>query len=722
MTSSITIDIDAQNIATMTWNMPNKKVNVFNEDSVAAFEAATRRVLSDPQIIGCVISSAKDVFHVGADLEMALRLADLPSAELFTHVMAMNTLLRDIERSGKVFVAAIEGNAMGGGLEMALTCHARILAEDNRIQMCLPEAKLGLMPGLGGTQRMARMLPLMDAIKALSTGKTYRPAQALSAGLATKLVEPGATIAAAKTWIKENQGAKQPWDEKRPRFPAGQIHTAQNLPILAGAAGQIRKNTFGNYPAPAAILRTIYHGLQMPMDQALKVEARSFVQIVGTQTARNMVKTLFFGMNSANALERKPDGHDVRKFQKIGVIGAGLMGAGIVYQAAKRKIDVVVIDRDPKTARGALTYSEKLLKKLVLRGFMSQTDADAHLARITASADYADLAECDLVVEAVFEDNAVKEEVLKAVCAAVPESTVIASNTSTIPITDLATYVTSPERFIGLHFFSPVEKMPLLEIISGQATSTATLAAAFDFAKALSKTPIDVNDGRAFFTTRVVSSYVAEGMALLREGVAPALIENAGKLAGMPMGPLRLADMVNLDLAVKIADQTATDLGPEFSEPPGIQVAREMVAMGRLGEKSGAGFYDHQSHETSLWSGLATQFEQRTDQPSLDQVTDRLMLIQATETLRCADDGVLKNAIDADLGSILGWGFAPQSGGIASYIDGVGPKTVLDKLETLSGACGSRFNPPEYLRSLVAQNASLNGALGGQTLEEGGAP
>ena len=364
MTTAVMVSYDNDKIATMIWDVPGQKVNVFDEQSIADFEDAVRSVLADTSVIGCVIASAKDVFHVGADLDMALRFPGLPPGLLFQRVMRMNQLMLDMERSGKTFVAAIEGHAMGGGLEMALACHARIVADDSAIQLSLPEAKLGLMPGFGGTQRLSRLLPLTDAVTALSTGKSFRPKSALKIGLVTELADSGNVISAAKVWIKNNQGAKQPWDEKPARVPTGQIHTAKNLPILAAAAAQTRKNTFGNFPAPAAILRSVYHGLQMPIDQALKVEARNFIEMARTDVARNMIQTLFFGLNSANALEKKPTGFDIRGFRKVGIVGAGLMGAGIAYQASKCDLEVVVIDRDQETADGATKYSKDLLKKI----------------------------------------------------------------------------------------------------------------------------------------------------------------------------------------------------------------------------------------------------------------------------------------------------------------------------------------------------------------------
>jgi 3-hydroxyacyl-CoA dehydrogenase / enoyl-CoA hydratase / 3-hydroxybutyryl-CoA epimerase len=704
------VETDDDGVATLTLEMADKPVNVFTQGSLEAFEAAVTSLIDDEAVKAVIIASAKPVFHVGADLAMAQEMSARAAPELFTDIMRINSLFRRIETGGTTFVAAINGHALGGGLELALACHARIVANNDRLQLGLPEAKVGLMPGFGGTQRLTRLTPLADALPAIATGSPFSPAKALGLGLVTEVCEPDQLLAAAKAWALANPKATQPWDRKGYKLPSGAIHSPANFQFFAGASAQYRKNTGGHYPAPAAILDAVYQGLQMPIDQALKVEARRFVSISRSIVARSMIKTLFFGMNDANALVRRPAEPPKHSFKTIGMVGAGLMGGGIAYSAARAGCDVILIDTSMEAAERGKAYSERLLDKAVSRGKLAAEKRASHLDRITTTTDFAALAKADLVVEAVFESKDVKQTALKAIEAAVGPTAIIASNTSTIPITELAAFLDAPERFIGMHFFSPVEKMPLVEIISGKLTSSTALAAAFDLCQLLKKTPVDVNDGRGFYTTRVVSSYMIEGMALLREGVSPALIENAGKAAGMPMGPLRLADMVNLDLAVKIADQTKADSGDAYVEHPGIAAARQMVALERLGEKSGKGFYQYQD-DTRLWPDLATLFPLSSDQPDASAVTDRLLMIQAIETLRCFDDGVVKTAIDADLGSILGWGFPPHTGGIASYIDQETPSRLLEKAERLSKNAGARFEPPAGLRKLVNDNVSLHAVM-----------
>ena len=705
-----TIDVDKDGIAILTWDLADSAVNVFTEQAVIAFEEAINALIVDDAVKGVVIASAKPVFHVGADLDMAQNMSTRSAPQLFEDIMRINKVFRAIETGGKTFAAAINGHALGGGFEMALSCHARFVVDEPKLQLGLPEAKVGLMPGFGGTQRLARLIPLVDALPAMAQGAPLSPKKALKLGAITELVSYENLLERAKTWVLENPGSVQPWDKKGFKLPSGKVHTPANFQFFVGASAQGRKATYGNYPAPAAILEAVYHGLQMPIDQGLKVEARKFVSVAHSPVARAMIRTLFFGMNDANALKRRPQAPAKKTFQKIGIIGAGLMGAGIAYEVARSGIDVVLLDVAQEAAEKGKAYSTRLLDKAIARNRSTEAKKATHLSHIAPTIDYQALSDCDLVVEAVFEAKEVKEKVLRAIEEVVSAETIIASNTSTIPITQLSEYIEKPDRFIGLHFFSPVEKMPLLEIISGQETSEATLAGAFDLAKALRKTPIDVNDGRAFYTTRVVSSYMAEGMALLREGVAPALIENAGKLAGMPMGPLRLADMVNLDLVVKIADQTKADLGDAYQELPGIPAARRLVELERLGEKTSAGFYNHEAGAVRLWGELSEEFPMADIQPDVESVKQRLMLIQALETLRCFDDGVLKTAEDADLGSILGWGFPPFTGGIASYIDAIGADNLLSASQGLVSNAGVRFEPPQKLKALADAGSTLHAA------------
>ncbi len=699
------IELDDEGLATLTWDLRGKAVNVWTEGSIEAFWKAVDRLIDDPAVKGVVIASAKDSFHVGAELEMALRLGALPAEDLFRRIMAMHRLFRRMETGGTPFVAAIAGHALGGGLELALACHARIVVDDDRIQIGLPETKLGLMPGFGGTQRLPRLLTLSEAVPAIAQGKSFRPADAVRLGLATVLARREELVAQAKAWLKANPRAKQPWDAGV-ALSSGPVQSPANSQFFAGASATLRKQSFGNYPALRAALEAIYHGLQLPIDQGCKIEARKFVRVCGSFEAKAMIRTLFIGLNAANNLARRPGGVPKRSFSKIGMVGAGLMGGGIAYAVAKAGLDVVLLDQSPEAAERGRTYSEALLDKALARGRTTEAKRARHLDRIKTTTDYSALRDCDLVIEAVFEAKAVKADVLRSVEANVAPTTLIASNTSTIPITELAANLSRPERFIGLHFFSPVEKMPLVEIISGRATTGDTLAGAFDFCGTIGKTPIDVNDGRGFFTTRVVASYMSEGVALLADGVSPALIENAGRIAGMPMGPLRLIDMTALDLGVKIDEQNKADLGDAYRPQPGAQILRQLVALGRLGEKTKAGFYDLEGPTPRLWPGLG-EFAPRGDQLGMSEVVDRLMVRQAVEVLRCMEEGVVKTPEDADLGSILGWGFAPHTGGVASFVDKIGPARLLALAEKFAAESGERYAPPVLLRELAATGRSL---------------
>lgn len=694
---------DADGIATLRWDQPDSAVNVWTEESIDAFEAAVSALIDDSAVRGVVVASGKSTFHVGADLDMAGRLGSLTPEMLFDRIMRMHALFRRIETGGTPFAAAIEGHALGGGLELALACHARIVAENDRVQLGLPETKVGLMPGFGGTQRLPRLIGYAEALPAIAQGTSLRPGDALRLGIATELAAVGETVAAAKAWLKTNPNAKQPWDSGA-RLPVGAVQSPGGTQFFAGASATLRKQSYGNYPALTEALQAIYQGLQLPIEQACKVEARHFVSICRSVEARAMIRTLFKGLNAANNLSHRPQGVDKHEFARIGIVGAGLMGGGIAYAAAKAGIDVVLLDTAMEQAERGRSYSQALLDKALKRDRMTEEKRQRHLDRLTATADYAGLAGCDLVVEAVFEAKALKREVLAKIEAVVAPDALIATNTSTIPIGELATALDEPERFVGLHFFSPVEKMPLVEIISGAETTPETLAGAFDFCGAIGKTPIDVNDGRGFYTTRVVASYMTEGVALLSEGVEPALIENAGRMAGMPMGPLRLMDMTALDLAVKIDAQNRSDLGDAYRPAPGTDIPKRLVASGRLGEKSGGGFYDHNGRDARLWPGLREVGVVRKTQPEVGEVIDRLMVRQAVEMLRCMDDGVVKTPQDADIGSILGWGFAPHTGGVAGFVDRIGAAKLLALAERFERESGERYDPPQLLHDMAATN------------------
>ncbi len=709
MAEMMTLDLGEDGIATLTWRMPDGSPNVLSAAALSALTAtvdriAGDRIAGDEAIRGVIVASGHAMFCAGADLGLIAGFFDRAPDQVWAALAPGMAALRRLESCGKPVVAAIAGHALGGGFELALACHARIVADDPRIRLGLPEAGLGLIPGLGGTQRLPRVADWRRVVPEMVKGSTWTPAEALARKAVTAVVPAAELMARARQWIIDNPAAQQPWDMRGWSSPAAQPgFEAFFTDLNAGIA----RATWGNLPAQRLVAEAVYHGLQMPIDPALRRELRLFVEITRDPSARAMVRTNFFSMKDARAGKRRPAGVPPTAIRKLGVIGGGLMGGGIAYRAAKSGLDVVMVEVDQAAALRGRAYSERLLDKAIERGQGTEADKERHLPRILPTTDHAALADCDLVVEAVFEDAAVKHDVLARAEAAMRPDAVLASNTSTIPIGQLATVLRRPDRFLGLHFFSPVEKMALLEIIRGAATSDATLAAGFDLARIMGKTPIAVRDGRAFFTTRVVVGYMMEGMALLAEGVAPALIDNAGRLAGMPMGPLRLTDMVNIDLIERIEAQTAADLGAGHVPHPGRRVGQALLAAGRKGEKAGAGFYDYGAEAPVLWPGLSDLCPAAATQPDAASLAQRLMLRQAAETLRCFDDGVLMSAADADVGSVLGWGFAPHTGGVAGYIDGIGAATLLDRLEQAERLCGPRFAPAARLRDLAATGASI---------------
>lgn len=700
----LSLAVDADGVATILWNAQDGGPNVFSEGAIAAFAEAVEAVATNAAIKGVIIASAAPVFHAGADLKLITAFFERTPEQLWPLLSDAAAMFQKLESCGKPVVAAIGGHALGGGFEMALACHARIVADKPGLKLGLPEASIGLMPGFGGTQRLARIGgDYKAATRDLVKGRTWNAQDALAGGYITAIVPAAELMEQARQWVLNNPGAAQPWASRSYVSPAMQPGFESFFTELSAG---ITRSGWGNYPAERLIAEAVYHGLQLPIGPALRLEVRRFIEITRDPSARAMTRTNFFSMKDARNGKRRP-ASPVRVFHKIGVIGGGLMGGGIAYQAAKSALSVVVIDLDQAAAERGRHYSERLLDRAIQRGQASEADKAAHLARILATTDFAALADCDLVIEAVFENAGVKNQVLQQAEAAMRPDAVLASNTSTIPIGQLAAGLRHKDRFIGLHFFSPVEKMALVEIISGADTTEATLAAGFDLAKVLGKTPVAVRDGRAFFTTRVVVGYMQEGMALLAAGVAPALIENAGRKAGMPMGPLRLTDMVNVDLIEKIEAQFEADLGADYSPHPGRPVGLALLAQGRAGEKNGAGFYDYGAEGPQLWSGLAELFPPAATQPDIDAVAEQLMFRQAVETLRCFDDGVLTSAADADVGSVLGWGFAPHTGGVASYIDRIGAARLLDYCLGAEARLGRRFAPARKLRELAQSGATL---------------
>ncbi|HCH65634.1 MAG TPA: 3-hydroxyacyl-CoA dehydrogenase [Deltaproteobacteria bacterium] len=703
-------------VAILTMDMPGRAQNVWNPSSIAAFSEALDRLESDDGATGAIVTSAKKDFIAGADLESIQEMVsgDNDPVVLTESCGALSALLRRLETCGKPVVCGINGTALGGGYELALACHHRILVAGKRVQVGLPEASLGLLPGAGGTQRLPRLIGVKTALSLLIEGKRVRPDKALKLGLVNSLArDRDDMMQQARGWLATGPDAARPWDLRGFEVPGGGVDSQDIANIFMVGTAMFNAKTQGNYPAGRAILSCLFEGLRLPMDAALDVEKRYFVSLLVDPTASAMVRTLFLELQKANKLTARPAGHDRRPPQKIGVLGAGLMGAGIAYTAAKAGIDAVVIDLDDERASAALQYAARIQDKAISRGRSTEEKKAAILSRITATADYALLDGCNIVVEAVFENREIKATVTQKTEAVTGSKCVIGSNTSTLPITGLAEAAGRRERFIGLHFFSPVERMPLVEVIRGEQTSDETLAWALDYIQAIGKTPVVVNDRRGFYTSRVFSTYVTEGMVMLMDGVLPALIENAGRRTGMPMPPLSLADEVGLGLMAQVGRQTRKDLGDAAPHNPSTPLLETLVfALDRSGKRSGRGFYDYTpvpdgKPTKALWTGLAEHCPPADTQPSVEDLMERMLYCQCVEAARAMDEGVITDPGQADVGAILGWGFAPWTGGPFSYMDRLGVAAFVARADALADVHGERFRPPGLLRTMAAEGRSF---------------
>jgi 3-hydroxyacyl-CoA dehydrogenase/enoyl-CoA hydratase/3-hydroxybutyryl-CoA epimerase len=721
------LDIDGDGIALVTWDSPGRSVNVIDRKVIEEFSAIVEQVASDAAIKGAVITSGKETFSAGADLTLLEGLgrifADFAESKgpeaaataLFEESRKVSLLYRRLETCGKPWAAAINGTALGGGFELTLACHHRVAALNPKARLGLPEVKVGLFPGAGGTTRVSRMLPPGDALQFLLKGDQLRIESAKAMKLVDAVVPAGDLVKAAKDWVRQNPKAKAPWDQDGYRLPGGPVYSKAGMMTFPAANAIYRRETYDNYPAARAVLQVVYEGLLVPFDVALRIESRWFAKILRSPEAAAMMRTLFVSLQEINKGARRPAAVATARFKRVGIVGAGFMGASIGYVTANAGIEVVLIDRDQESADKGKAVSAKLIGDQVNKGRASAAERDALLGRITATADYGALNGCDLVIEAVFEDPAVKAATIKQAQAAMGQGVVFGSNTSTLPITSLARELNDPARFIGIHFFSPVEKMMLVEIIVGKETGDAALAAALDYVRAIRKTPIVVNDSRGFYTSRVVGTYLREGHLMLGEGIPPAMIENVARMAGMPVGPLALTDEVAVDLAWKILKATEQE-EPQAVDPRQKALLAEMVEKrGRLGRKNGKGFYDYPDKgPKKLWPGLAELPPKRLDPDTIDiaEMKHRLLGIQALETARCFEENVLTDVREADVGSILGFGFAPSSGGTLSYIDMMGTRAFVARCEALAAKYGPRFAPSKLLIEMAAKGETFYGRFG----------
>jgi 3-hydroxyacyl-CoA dehydrogenase/enoyl-CoA hydratase/3-hydroxybutyryl-CoA epimerase len=712
--NTIQWDKDADGIVTLTMDDPTGSANVMNEHYQQSMHTAVERLFAEQEsVTGVVITSAKKTFFAGGDLKGMINLGPENAGEAFDMVQAVKADLRTLETFGKPVVAAINGAALGGGLEIALACHHRIAADVKGSQIGLPEVTLGLLPGGGGVTRTVRMFGIQKAfMEILSQGTRFKPAKAKETGLVDEVLPTvEELVPAAKAWIKANPDSHvQPWDAKGYKMPGGTPSSPGLAGILPSFPALLKKQLKGApMPAPRAILDAAVEGAQVDFDTASRIESRYFTQLVTGQVAKNMIQAFFLDLQFINSGGSRPEGIGKVPITKIGVLGAGMMGAGIAYVSAKAGFDVVLKDVNIEAAQKGKAYSEKIEAKALERGRTTQEKSDALLARITPSADPADFKGVDFVIEAVFESVELKHTVFQEIEDIVEPNALLGSNTSTLPITGLAAGVKRQEDFIGIHFFSPVDKMPLVEIIKGEKTSDEALARVFDYTLAIGKTPIVVNDSRGFFTSRVIGTFVNEALAMLGEGVVPASIEQAGSQAGYPAPPLQLSDELNLELMHKIAVASRKGIeeaGGTYEAHPAEAVVEKMIEIGRPSRLKGAGFYEYaDGKRVGLWSGLKETFGSGTTELPLQDMIDRMLFAEALETQKCIDEGVLMTTADANIGSIMGIGFPPWTGGSAQYIvgyegpAGTGKAAFVARAKELAAKYGDRFLPPDSLTS-----------------------
>jgi 3-hydroxyacyl-CoA dehydrogenase/enoyl-CoA hydratase/3-hydroxybutyryl-CoA epimerase len=711
MNNTIQYAVDQDGIALLTIDLPGMPMNVLTPELMADLDSLVERATADDAVKGIVLASGKKAFIAGADIKDMVTAFDrgISHKEAFEFSYGLNRILRKMETCGKPVAAAINGLALGGGLEVCLACHYRVLANDAGAMLGFPEVNIGLLPGAGGTQRTPRLVGFRNAATMVIQCRNQKPEQALEIGLVHELAPAAEVVARAKRWVLESGDPLAPWDKKGFKIPGGGLMHPGTAQMFTMGNAMLAKMTKHNYPAPISAQSAMFEGCATSFDQGLKVESEYFGKLLSGPVARNMMRSLFVSKSKADKLVRRPQGIDKSKVGKLGILGAGMMGAGIAYVSARAGIQVVLLDTSQENAERGKAYSEGLLRKAIERGRSTEDKAAALLGLIKPTTDYADLESCDLVIEAVFESQQLKADVTAKTEAVVPDSCIFASNTSTLPITGLAEASKRPEQFIGLHFFSPVDKMPLVEIILGEKTNDEAIARSLDYIQQIRKTPIVVNDSRGFYTSRVFGTFTGEGASMLAEGVKPALIENAAKMAGLPVGPLAVTDEVTLELANKIGKETTAALGLDYPADAASTVIHKMVEiLDRKGKRFGKGFYDYPADaKKHLWAGLAEQFPQAEEQPDVRELIKRLLYIQALETARCFEEGVLTHSEDGDIGSIFGWGFPAWTGGTLSLIDTVGIQEFVAECDRMAAAYGERFEVSDWLRERAEQEKSF---------------
>lgn len=722
--TDFTYDMDADGVVTLTWDVVRKSMNVMSTEAFMDLSAMVDRALADPVAKGIIITSAKKDFAGGMDLNVIAAMRAGGAQAIFDGVMGMHRVLRKIElagmdpktkKGGKPIVAALPGTALGIGLELPLACHRIIAADNPKAKIGLPEILVGIFPGGGGTTRLTRKMGAMMAAPFLLEGKLSDPKAAKAAGLIDEVVAPDQLLARAKEWVLSAKDADlvKPWDDKGYKMPGGAPYHPAGFMTFVGANAMVAGKTMGVYPAAKELLGAVYEGALVPFDTAIRIEARHFTSLLMNPSSTAMIRSLFINKEVLEKGANRPKVAD-QTVRKVGIIGAGMMGAGIAYVSANAGIDVVLIDAAQEAADRGKAYSEGLLDKGIQRRKVTAEKKAEVLDRILATTDYAALAGCDLIVEAVFEDPKVKAEVTARVEAVVGEGCIFATNTSTLPISSLAKASARPEQFIGIHFFSPVDKMMLVEIIRGKATGDVAVAKALDYVRQIRKTPIVVNDARFFYANRCIIPYINEGIRMVAEGVEPALVENAAKLVGMPLGPLQLVDETSIDLGVKIAKATRAAMGDAYPDGAVDEVLFWMADQGRMGKKANAGFYtyDAAGKREGLWEGLAARYPLAGDQPDLGTVQHRLLMAQVLEAVRALEEGVLTDIREGDVGAILGWGFAPWSGGPFGWLDIIGAARAVEICDGLAAQHGTRFAPPQMLRDMAAKGQTFYPQIG----------